>query len=272
MYTNLNITIYVIVSMNFSIWDKTKKDLFVALFQTLKNCTSVITVIFNADTLHIQGMDKSHVCMFNVNIVKSWFNEYSVQNETIISFDSHIFYTIISSAQKTNSIFIRHSDDDPDNLHVDLISQENSSGDFNKYFKIPLVDCDFELMNIPIIEYDAEFSIASKKICDIVTQMMLFGDNINIKCTEETVDLITNGIVGEMLVNIPINDLNEYSVVEGETIDLKYSLNYIHKMCLTNNLSNEIHFFVSPEFPMKIKYDLGQDCYIVFYIAPKITD
>jgi hypothetical protein len=41
--------------------------------------------------------------------------------------------------------------------------------------------------------------------------MMLFGDNINIKCTEETVDLITNGIVGEMLVNIPINVFNNAS-------------------------------------------------------------
>ena len=258
--------------MNFTICDKSKKDLFTALFQTLKNCTSVITVIFNDAGLHIQGMDKSHICMFNVNIVKSWFNEYSVDKETIISFDSHVFYTIISSAQKTNSIFIRHSDDDADNLQVDMISQENASGDFNKYFKIPLVDCDFQLMDIPVIEYDAEFSIASKKMCEIVTQMMLFGNDINIKCTEETVDLITNGIVGEMLVNIPIHELNEYSVVEDETIDLKCSLNYIHKMCLTNNLSNEIQFFISPEFPMKIKYDLGQDCYIFFYIAPKISD
>ena len=43
-------------------------------------------------------------------------------------------------------------------------------------------------------------------------------------------------------------------------------------MCLTNKLSNEIHFSISAEYPMKISYDLGDDSSIVFYIAPKMSD
>jgi proliferating cell nuclear antigen PCNA len=260
--------------MKFTIGDKNKKDLFIALFQTLKNCTSIVTVIFEPNNLHIQGLDKSHVCMFDVNIVQSWFNEYSVEKETTISFDTQTFYTIISTTQESNNIFIRYDDvNDSDNLHVDLvISKENSKGDFNKYFKIPLAECDFQLMHVPIVDYDAEFSISSKKICEIFNQMMIFGNDINVKCSEETIDLITNGITGEMLVNIPIDELAEYSVIEGDIIDLNYSLHCIHKMCLTNKLSNEINFSISPSFPMKIKYDLGHDSSMVFYIAPKIVD
>ena len=75
-----------------------------------------------------------------------------------------------------------------------------------------------------------------------------------------------------MLVNIPIEDLTEYSIVEGEVINLSYSLSYINKMCLTNKLSNEIQFSISAEYPMKIRYDLGDDSSIVFYIAPKMND
>jgi hypothetical protein len=40
--------------------------------------------------------------------------------------------------------------------------------------------------------------------------MLAFGTDLNIKCSEERIDLVTDGIVGEMLVNIPIDDLNEY--------------------------------------------------------------
>jgi proliferating cell nuclear antigen len=75
-----------------------------------------------------------------------------------------------------------------------------------------------------------------------------------------------------MLVNIPIEDLTEYSIVEGGEINLSYSLNYIYKMCLTNKLSNEIIFNISEEYPMKIQYDLGDESYMIFFIAPKISN
>jgi hypothetical protein len=101
---------------------------------------------------------------------------------------------------------------------------------------------------------------------------MSFGTDINVKCSEERIDIITNGITGEMLVNIPIEDLTEYSIVEGEIIDLKYSLNYINKMCLTNKLSSEVQFCISAQYPMKIIYDLGDDSSLVFFMAPKISD
>lgn len=266
--------------MKIVISDKVKKDLFVALFQTLKNCTNIISINFEVGRMYIQGMDKSHVCLFDVVLVSDWFQEYDVEKAFVISFDSNIFFTIINSKQESNHIIIKHNkggpgdgdETDEDNMFVELISQEHSKGEFNKYFKIPLVDYDYELMGIPTVDYDAEFSIHSKKICEIVSQMMVFGADIQINCSEEKIDLVTNGVTGEMRVNIPIEDLTQYSIVEGEEIQLSYSLSYIHKMCLTNKLSSEIDFFISAESPMKLKYDLGNNSSMEFYIAPKVTD
>ena len=162
--------------------------------------------------------------------------------------------------------------DGEDSINVDLVADSHLKGEFDKHFKISLVDFEHEELNIPVVDYDAEFSIVAKKICEITSQMLSFGSDINIKCSEEKIDLITNGITGEMLVNIPIDDLTEYSIVEGEIIDLKYSLNYITKMCLTNKLSNEVNFCISAEYPMKIIYDLGDESSLVFFMAPKISD
>jgi proliferating cell nuclear antigen PCNA len=256
--------------MKVIISNKHKKDLFVALFQTLKNCSTLVNVKFQKDLLHIQGMDKSHICLFDVKIQKKWFDEYEILEDNNICIDANIFHMIISNKTEGLNIIIRTENED--NLNVDLFSVEHSKGEFNKYFKIPLADFDYEEMEVPNVDYDAEFSISSKKICDIVSQMILFGSDINVKCTEDKIDLITNGVTGEMLVNIPIEDLNEYSIVEGEVINLNYSLSYINKMCLTNKLSNEIQFFISADYPMKICYDLGEDSSMVFYIAPKMAD
>jgi proliferating cell nuclear antigen len=256
--------------MKITISNKNKKDLFVSLFQVLKNCSTLVSVIFETDKLHIQGMDKSHVCLFDVNIQQKWFDEYVVEEKTNVSFDTNIFHLIISTKQDSHDIIIHKVEED--NLNIDLVSKEHAKGEFNKYFKISLTDYDYQLMNVPDVYYDAEFSISSKKICEIVSQMMTFGTNINIKCSEEKIDLITNGITGEMLVNIPIEDLTEYCIIEGEEIKLSYSLSYINKMCLTNKLSNEINFYISGQYPMKIQYALGDDSYIIFFIAPKISD
>jgi proliferating cell nuclear antigen len=256
--------------MKITISNKNKKDIFVSLFQVLKNCTSLITVIFETDNLHIQGMDKSHVCLFDVTLKSTWFEEYIVEEKTTVSFDASVFHLIISTKQDSHNIIIHKTEED--SLNVDLVSKEHSKGEFDKYFKISLAEFDHQLMNVPEVDYDAEFSISSKKICEIVSQMMTFGTNININCSEEKINLITNGITGEMLVNIPIEDLTEYSIVEGGEINLSYSLNYIYKMCLTNKLSNEIIFNISEEYPMKIQYDLGDESYMIFFIAPKISN
>jgi hypothetical protein len=269
--------------MKLSIHNKNKKDLFVALFHTLKNCSNIVSIIFKSDHIYIQGMDKSHVCLYEVTLLKQWFSSYERKEEDIdtISFDSHTFYTIISRCHDTQKmdIHFNHSNNNSNNnfdcLHIDLICEytEISKGVYDKFFKIPLVDFDNVLMDIPVnADYDAEFSIISKKICEITSQMLVFGNDINFKCFEDQIHLITDGTNGEMLVKVPIDDLNEYSIIEDEIVNIRYSLTYIDKMCLSNKLSDEIHFSLSKEFPMKIKYDLGDDSYILFYIASKIDE
>lgn len=256
--------------MKVTISDKNKKDLFIALFHTLKNCSTIVNITFEVEKIHIQGMDKSHICLFDISIQKKWFNNYDVIEVTNISFDSNTFYQIISNKSDGYDIII-HSETE-DNLNIDLIISEHTKGDFNKYFKLPLCDYEYEELNIPTSDYDTEFSISSKKICEILSQMVVFGSDINIKCSEEQILLTTNGVTGEMTVNIPIDDLTEYSIIEDSYIDLTYSLSYINKMCLTNKLSSEIEFFLSKEYPMKIKYDLGDESTLLFFMAPKVTD
>jgi proliferating cell nuclear antigen PCNA len=125
-------------------------------------------------------------------------------------------------------------------------------------------------MNIPVVDYDAEFSLSTKLIFDIFSQLNNFGTDIVIKCSQEDISLTTNGSTGEMKVDIPMDDLNSYSIIEDEEITLTYSLAYINKMCITNKLSNDVDFSLSNECPMKISYNLGDDSSLVFFIAPKM--
>jgi proliferating cell nuclear antigen PCNA len=137
---------------------------------------------------------------------------------------------------------------------------------------MPLSEYEYEEMNIPVVDYDAEFSLSSKQISDMFSQLNNFGNDIIVNCSETSISLTTNGITGEMRVDIPIDDLSSYSIVEGEDITLTYSLAYINKMCITNKLSSDVEFSLSNDCPMKISYDLGDDSSMIFFIAPKMND
>lgn len=260
--------------MNISLKDKQKKDTFISIFQLLKNASSQINVMFDPEQCHIQGMDKSHICLFDLSLSNKWFDIYEA-SELKLCFDSSIFYSMIGTKSDDQNLNISTLENDQDNLKIELVSpSENLSKktDFNKFFVMPLMEYEYEEMAIPNAEYDAEITLPAKKVTDMLSQLSNFGNDLNIICGDEYADFKTTGTSGEMRVNIQVDDMTSYSVVEGEILSLTYSLSYISKMCITNKLSSDIEFNLSGEFPMKIKYDLGEESCLLFYIAPKMSD
>ena len=81
----------------FVISDKRKKDIFISIFQLLKSSSSQINLTINKTTFHIQGMDKSHVCLFNLNLYFEWFDYYEVNKKYELCFDTGTFHSIINT-------------------------------------------------------------------------------------------------------------------------------------------------------------------------------
>lgn len=255
--------------MEFKISDKKKKELFTSIFHLLKSSSSQINLTLNKNTFHIQGMDKSHVCLFDLKLYYEWFDYYEVDKTVNVCFDTAIFYSMISIKSDDQSLVIKLESNDL--LSIELVSGEKK-GEYNKYFNLPLLDYEYDEMVIPSTDYDAEFTLPSKKVTDMLSQLSNFGDDININCSEDCVDFKSNGSSGEMRVNIPIDDMSSYAVIEDEEVNLTYSLIYVSKMCITNKLTTDIEFSISKEYPMKICYNLGNQSYLMFYIAPKLAD
>ena len=259
--------------MKCSLDNKIKKELFVSLFYNLKNCSTILSLVFKKEGLFIQGMDKSHVCMYEVNIHKDWFTFYENDDiESIISMDSQTFFSVLHLVNDSYKIELYQNIIGGDHFNIDLLVLKDQTGEFSKYFTLPLTDSEFELLSLPDIEYEVDFSMDAKKICEIINQLLLFGTDLEMNCNEEKIILGTNGISGTMMVDVPLNDLKEFSIAEGESFVLKYSLSYLGKMCLTNKLSQIIEFSLSSEYPMKINYDLGEKSNLTFFIAPKMVD
>jgi proliferating cell nuclear antigen len=258
--------------------DKRKKEVFNSIFQLLKSSSSQINLTIDKMNFHVQGMDKSHVCLFDLKLSFEWFDYYEVDQKYEVCFDSGTFYSIISTKCDDQALTFYLEEENTDILFIELKNNETKTsetvkkGDYNKFFKLPLLDYEYQQMVIPNTDYDAEFTLPSKKVTDMLSQLSNFGDDLNVKCSEDCVDFKASGNSVEMRVNIPTDDMSSYAIVEDEIINLTYSLIYISKMCITNKLTDDIDFSLSNESPMKINYNLGNDSLLMFYIAPKISD
>jgi proliferating cell nuclear antigen len=263
--------------MKLTLGDKTKIDMLVALFQLLKNFSGIVKLEINEERLIIQGMDKSHICLFFTEIKSEWFSSFQNSNECQIMLDSSSLFTIFSRIQENQILTIEY-EKDSDTIDINVIYGDSDSnvkvsskkGEYNRYFQLPLIDLEQESYNMPVVDYDAEFSINSKQFYELISQLTLFGDILNIICNESEINLESNGENGKMKVAIVIDDLNEFSISEGENLELSFSLPSIYKMCLTTKLAKDIEVGISNDFPIRFKYDLGENSYATFFIAPKM--
>jgi len=161
--------------MNLRISDK-KKNTFISIFHLLKNSCTDIHATFDVNNLHIQGMDKSHICLFDLNLKKEWFESYEVSSKEEICFNANNFYSIINTKSDEQTLVIKKETDDF--LIIELINLIKNS-DYNKYFSMPLLEYEYDEMNIPSPDFDAEFSLPSKRVNDMFSQLSNFGDDIN---------------------------------------------------------------------------------------------
>lgn len=273
-----------------------KSDCFTTIFQHIRNFTEFVNILFRPDGMSIQTMDNAHVSILELNIPKEWFSTYECDEDRTLGINVSILHKILATKDKSqilNIIYDQEADSDKLQLHftnttvIPLSTEceiETSKKKVKKsalpdtktyetHFEIPLIDLEVEQMEIPQIEYQAEFSLASTNFSNIVSQLKMFGDTMDINCSEENIILYSHcAESGKMSVEINIDDLTEFSINEGDNLKLSFSLSYLHNICAFNKLTKEIDIKICDNYPLCASYHFGDEAKMKFYLAPKVED
>jgi len=264
--------------MNISIQQIQKAECFANIFQHIKTFTENINILFEKDRMYMQTMDSARVSIIEIILPSEWFDVYEHKSATTITLgiNATILFKILNSREKTQSINIVYDGNNGDHLAIHFTSENKD--EFDKRFEVPLMDIDMELLGIPEIEHQAEFTVSSYHFSTIVNQLQMFGDTMDISCSEEKIMLSSHSQDhGKMFVEIKIDDLSSFIIDENGSMNLSFSLNYLHNICLYNKIAKEIEVKLAANYPIQIIYDLGatlngEKAQIKFYLAPKIND
>lgn len=275
-------TIIWIINMEIIIRDSAKSDSFATVFQHIKLFTEHVSLLCDESGVKMQCMDTAHVAIVELTLPKEWFDMYKIApgQTSRLGFNATFLHRILSSREKDQQTHLVYSPEETDRLIVNLTSLETSEEkkpqakpSFDKHFELPLMDIEEDGMCIPEVDYTADLSMLSVQFSAIITQLKMFGDTMEVKCSEEQIALAsTSQEQGKMFVEIGINDLSEFAIDEGANLTLLFSLTYLKNICAYNKISENVRIQFSYAYPMRAEYDLGSNGSLVFHLAPKIDD
>jgi proliferating cell nuclear antigen PCNA len=264
--TNKHNSLYLNI-MNFEITDKNRCLEFINIFKNLNNLTDSINIVVNSDRFYIQGMDQSHICVYELFLDKSWFHTWNVSSDKTYGFQLSMFNKILHTYSDTQMINLQ-ADDESDKMKINFTSKS----DFNKFFELPLMDIDCEMLNIPECDYEVDIIMNAKKFKSLIDELTQFSDTVLISCNEGQFSVNADGDAATMKVVVDMDDIENYSVIENETIDASFGLKYLAQMCQFYKLSSNCTIHISRNMPIQIKYEIDEDSMMRFYLAPKIDD
>ena len=251
---------------------------FISIITLLKNLVSFIKIDFYEEHAYFQGLDKSHVCLYEIKLHKNLFNSYEPnedKNETVC-IDINILSSVMSIYQSNQLIILSLNESENENLNIEFINETgkntSSLNSINKSFEIPLIDIEVDNLDISEIKYNIIFSIKSKIIYDLINQLTMFGEDLEVSCDEENITFISSSAdKGKMKSSVCFNDLDDFDIDIEEEKNLTFSLAYVKKL-LSIKITNNVKIYLIEEKPMKINYNLGDNSYANFYLAPKFKD
>lgn len=260
--------------MELQIEDPIKCEQFVYMFQYMRQFSDFINIMFQNERMYIQCMDPAFVIVFEIILPSKWFSLYKLNTgEVTLGINSSILYKVLDARDKVQHI---HIDSTEEKLNVHFVrptETANSKKVFDKNFEIPLLDIQSDLMEIPVIDHQAELTMSGTTFAHLINQLRNFGDTMRVVCSEEKITLESESIdLGKMSVDVTIDDLEEFAIEEEKTMELGFSLKYLHDISLYQRIAKNILIGISDNSPLKASYCLDDDASLSFYLAPKMDD
>ena len=262
--------------------DKRKVRQFACILRHLKNLSSNIEMVINPQKLYVQGMDSSHASLFELSLINEWFSEYDVEKNYNLGINCELVFKILNCLDETQNIIIEYDDDD--HLYFKLLPREGETG-IVKEFQLPLVMMDSEMFQIPETDYSVDLKMVSSEFSLLIEQLSIFGNEMNIRCTEEGIKMTGQGEMGKMTAQIKEQDILVYAIEEETVVELNFSMAFVQQFASFSKVNKAVEIHWSDETPMNILYSLDDPMddddddiesnsvnYIRFYLAPKIED
>ena len=248
---------------------QTQNKQFIGLFRNYKHISEYISIYVYTNKIYLQNMDVNQICLCDLTILSEWFENYSGENDFHFHIKSDHFSKILATHEDGQQIHLKIVSSS-DKLCITFKNDKNK-----KTFKLALQDLQTEQITIEAIDYDVEFSLESKIFDAYCNQLSGFGEIINILCNEKHIHLSTKSIDTNMNIEIPIDILSHYELVEDSNFTdycNDFDNKYFNIIGTFKNVSDKVYLYLQDDKPLEIKISPTNSFIFRMFIAPQIKE
>jgi len=214
--------------------------------------------------VRIKAMDPSHVMMVDFRIPRTAFDEFEVDQETMLAVNLELSSKVLRRATKNDKLVVSS---DGSRISFGLVSK----GGVERYFTLPLLAAKFEEIPELELELNIEAKTLGPTFATALSVLEKAGDVLRIRAHGEGLSMIATSELGEIEF--------EFSVTTGTLIDYKppdtevsnsYSLEYFDLLAKISKLSESITIRMGPEMPCEVDAELPSGALLRVFIAPRV--
>lgn len=217
---------------------------------------------FSPDGISLKAMDSARVSLISMFIDQNAFDTYECKTEMMIGINIANFTKILSIAGPEDGIeLIGDKNQRSMTIKINTKGRQVQS-------KLKLIEIDDDPLNLPEPNHEVVITMPSTDLAQICRDLRIFGDSLTVKSTSDSVQFVTNGELGEQVV-----DYNGYTklVAPKNTVNSCFHLNYLIIFAKATNLAKTLTFSYSEGEILVLEFtsSIGK---IQYNLAPKMDE
>lgn len=242
------------------------------LSESLKDITIDCNIEFCPEGIRMTTMDSAHISLCSLKVDGNKLERYYCDRSYIIGINTSNFHKLLKGTSASDSLTMRINKNNMDRLQIIIENEERQS---RTVASMKLLDIDVEQMQVPDKDFDICVSMLSADLSRMTREMAMISDELRIRSDKETMGLVltAEGDIGEVNQFFGKSDMSMDMTHESNTdIDGKFSLKYLVMFTKCSSLCNCVKIYLQPNYPLMLKYEIGNCGELVFALAPKVED
>ena len=230
-------------------------------FNSIVNIVEEVQIQLDHDGLRLNALDKAHITFVHLELEKTVFNEYSIDEPTSINLDTSEFMKVLGRC-KNDDVLTLTADDG----NLIIVFENNNS---TRNFKIRLIDMEYDSPTPPEIPSTLTCTLPVSVLKDNLADIAVFSDKLTIQHEESDDYLYMSGEGG--FGETRSKYLTEI-LTDGDA-DAVYSIDKVKDFLKSEKFSKEIILKLGKDIPLMMEFHLpSKDGCLSFLLAQRIEE
>jgi len=220
--------------------------------------------------LRVLTMDGARCALIFLRLEAANFDEFHCPGTLVTGINMSSVWKLLKTASSHDCISMYVETSNPHELGITI---QNAEKNAMTEYKLKLLDCDAETINVPDVTFDRVLTLPSAYFQRLCREMMHLGDFMTISINGASLKLSCDGSFASQSTTIGESD-GCMAVTEstGEDVEGTFSLRYLSLFTRASGLCNTVQLFLKKDYPLILSYSVASLGGLRFCLASRIDE